>query len=231
MKRLAFGIIAFLLAVPSPAKSPSESKLRCTYAGAFIGTFTGDDSGKFGLLVDAKSGFVTGFAWSKGDDEALVFGGATPILPEQKAAFVIGGAEEGVGFSGGFTSPDRVSGTWMNYAEALSGTFEGRRIGGSRGAWHRFTGMYLGNDEDAHGLFSVDVNFWGAITMTVYDIARDELEVAKGMTLTNGNMLTGRAGGRQFAGILDRSAGTFNGVWTDDKGASGTFSSNSCALK
>jgi len=48
------------------AKAHLESTLLCTRAGAFRGTFSGTDTGAFGFLVDAKTGFLSGVAFSNG---------------------------------------------------------------------------------------------------------------------------------------------------------------------
>ncbi len=59
------------------AQSHLESTLLCSYAGAYEGTFSGDDRGSFGILVGATSGEVRGVAYSDIDQVSLELTGAT----------------------------------------------------------------------------------------------------------------------------------------------------------
>jgi hypothetical protein len=97
------------------AQSHLESTLRCTYAGAYKGTFAGDDTGQFGVLVDALSGSVSGVAFSNSSPTPIVLTGVTPISYNQNVAFVSGSTSTGVSFSGKYTSVSGVSRNMVKY--------------------------------------------------------------------------------------------------------------------
>ncbi len=125
------------VALPSTAAATShvESTLRCIYAGAYKGTFSGGDSGQFGVLVDATNGNVSGVAVSSSaPGSPMLLTGTTPISYDQNAAFTSGNTSTGATFSGKYTSTNGVSGTWANTSTLSQGNFTGTRIGGASNA-------------------------------------------------------------------------------------------------
>jgi len=207
------------------AQAHLESTLLCSYAGAYKGTFSGDDNGSFGFLIDATNGNVTGVAYSVPFDQYIGLSGITPISYDQSVAFVSGDSTTGATFSGQFTSINGVSGSWQSTPD--SGSFSGSRIGGATDAEYRFTGNYIGND---FGLFSFDVNGLNNVTGVAYSVAGDELFTVSGTV--SGTTLTATASdGTAIAGTLNTATGGLSGTWNDSAGGlSGTFSGSGCKL-
>ncbi|MBV2136652.1 MAG: hypothetical protein KUF79_07590 [Candidatus Thiodiazotropha sp. (ex Ctena orbiculata)] len=222
------------------AQSHLESTLRCIRAGAYSGTFGGDDSGPFGVLVDASNGLLSGFAYSAFDG-LLVLTGSTSVSYDQSATFISGDVSSGATFSGQFNTTDTLSGSWNLSATAESGTFSGSRIGGAADATYRFTGSFSSNPsspDTSYGLFTFDIdssdNLTG-IAHTVYasDGTQNETVSFTG-TLTGTSLVAEIRDGNQvdarITGTLNKTTGTVSGSWSDMDGNSGTHSGRGCRL-
>jgi hypothetical protein len=222
------------------AQSHLESTLLCVRAGAYSGTYGGDDSGPFGVLVDAASGLVSGFAYSPFDG-LLSLSGTTAVSFDQRGAFISGNVSSGATYSGEFTDPDTLAGSWNLSATAESGTFSGRRIGGALNAAYRFTGSFstdLSSAVISNGLFSFDIDNTDNVTgvaHTIYatDGTQNETTSLSGSltgTALSAQILEGGAVDVTISGTLSKTTGTANGTWSDAEGNSGTFSGRGCRL-
>jgi len=207
------------------ARSHLESTLLCTRAGAFRGTFTGTDTGTFGFLVDAKTGLLSGVAYSNTDQILLTLAGTAAVAFDRTGAFVSGNTSTGATFGGAFTSPDNVAGNWANSPD--SGTFAGGRIGGAADAAFRFTGSYTGGDS---GLYSFDVDSADNITGVAYSVPDDQLYTLSG-TVTGTTVSATSSGGASISGTLDKTTGSLSGTWADStNGTSGSYTGSGCKL-
>ena len=216
------------------AQAHLESTLLCTRAGGYRGRYRGDDTGPFGVLVDANSGLLSGFAYSEGDDELLTLTGSNSISLDQNANFISGDVNTGATFTGQFDGPDDLSGTW-----ALSpddGTFSGSRIGGLNSAVLRYTGSFTG---DSFGVFTFDVDGANNVSGVAYTVlassdgTTDELSSFSG-TLTgsslNATIIDDGIVAATITGTLNTGSGTVSGTWTDIDNNVGTFSGSGCSL-
>jgi hypothetical protein len=210
----------------SQARSHLRDTLHCVYAGAFKGTFDGDDSGRFGFLAEAASGDVQGIGFSQAVGKFTVDGEQALSL-KSRPQFVSGVVSTGASFRGTFTDSDSISGTWRNGG---SGPFTGSRIGGALDAVYRFTGEFSGDD---YGLFSFDIDEAGNVVGVAYSVQDDELSDVTG-TL-NGDRLNAQTDqGTDISATIDTAAGTIsNGTWTwsgSGTQLSGTFEGDGCRL-
>ena len=214
-----------LLPTAGVAQSHLESTLRCIYAGAFKGKFTGEDNGNFGALVDASTGYVQGVSYSIPLSQSISLGGTRAVSYDQNLTFVSGSTSSQATFNGQFDSPDDVSGSWQN--PFFRGSFSGSRIGGDKNAVYRLTGNYTGSTDG--GLFSFDVDGSKNITGVAYSIITDELFDLSG-TLSGSSLTATASNGTSITGTLENdqiTAGTWNNA---DDGSSGEFSGNGCEL-
>lgn len=224
---------------PEAAHQTPPSSPLCEHAGAYSGTLRGGidkpvlrnvgiEVGRFLLLVDGRTGDVTGLAYFVAEKKPLEqLHGATPIRQEQNLAFVSQSRSEGLTLQGRFPSPTSVSGTW-EYQTGLmsSGSFEGRRLGASSGAEYRFAGLFTGDDS---GVFALDVDGSDGVSGIAYSITEGEVGSVVGHV--SGTDLTAAADGTVIAGTLDKSTGTLWGSWkVSQEDASGTFSGSGCTL-
>jgi len=215
------------LPTATEAKNHLETTLRCATAGAFKGTYSGDDSGTFGFLVDASNGTVAGVAYSEGDQMLLEITGGQAVSLDSKRSFASGTVSSGANFSGNFDTTSSVSGSWDNSTYGSSGSFSGTRIGGDLDAAFRFTGSYGGSDS---GLLSLDIDGDGNVTGVAYSVVEDSLVSISG-SLTGTSLSATTDAGDNITGTIDTGAGTASGSWSSSDGsASGTFSGSGCRL-
>ncbi|MES9975851.1 MAG: hypothetical protein ABW094_16460 [Candidatus Thiodiazotropha sp.] len=222
------------------ARSHLESTLLCVRAGAYSGTFGGDDSGPFGVLVDASNGLLSGFAYSAFDG-LLILSGSTAVSFDQSASFISGDVSSGATFSGQFNSPDTLSGNWNLSSTAESGTFSGNRTGGAANATYRFTGSFTsnaGSPVTSSGLFSFDIDNNDNVTGIAHTVYASDGTQNETVSLTGSisgtsllaQIMDGSVVDATISGTLNRSTGTLSGSWSDADGNTGTFSGRGCRL-
>lgn len=165
------------------ARSHLENTLRCVRAGGFRGTLAGGDSGKFGMVVDAATGEVRGYAVRNGSSTRIDLDGVQAVSLNQDAFFSSNDPVTGATFTGSLSGPDEIFGQWQ-YAtlQQPSGTFLGARVGGAGNAVYRFTAIYQGN-ADA-GLYTFDINAANNVSGFAYSVQNDSLTPLTG-TLNN----------------------------------------------
>ena len=209
------------------ARSHLEATLLCAHAGAYRGTFTGDDNGPAAGFVDANTGFFSGLAFSNTDQELVTLSGITSVSFDQRATFVAGNSSMGSTFNGEFTTVDEITGTWNNTFYSLSGTFAGSRIGGASNAAFRFTGHFTG---DATGLYSFDVDGSDNITGVAYSAIDEDLFSLNG-SVTGSSISVTASDGTIISGTLNKITGALSGTWLDNTGGlSGAFTGSGCKL-
>jgi hypothetical protein len=215
-----------MLPTAATAQNHLEETMRCSYAGAYQGTYTGDDQGVFGIMVDAQTGYASGVAYSEQWDDIFYLTGTTPMSYDQDIDFIVGNTSTGADFQGSFSASGAVSGSWNDPDEGNSGTFQGSRIGGALNAVYRFTGTFSGDDD---GLFTFDVDAQNNITGVAYSIFDDDLDNLTG-TLSGTSLSITTDDGASASGTLDTSTGSLYGTWQGTGGDSGTFSGAGCKL-
>jgi hypothetical protein len=214
------------LPTAATAQTHLEATMRCSYAGAYQGTYTGDDRGIFGIMVDAKTGYASGVGYSTLWEDLFYLTGTTPMSYDQDLDFISGHTSTGASFEGSFSDSDAVSGNWSDPEEGDSGTFQGSRIGGAVNAVYRFTGTYSGDD---NGLFAFDVDAQNNVTGVAYSILDDDLDNLTG-TLSGTSLSITTDDGASASGTLDTSSGSLYGTWQGTGGDSGTFTGAGCKL-
>ena len=156
------------------ARNHLESTLRCSYSGAYVGTYGGTDQGNFGVLVDARSGNASGIAYSTKYDNYVTLTGTRSFSYDQNAAFTSGDTDQGTEFNGQFTSVNTVEGQWGHPLDpSIGGSFSGKRIGGVQYAVYRATGTWQTDSSGEYGVFTFDINDSGRITGSAYNILYD----------------------------------------------------------
>ena len=212
------------------ARDHIEATIRCSYSGAYIGTYRGTDQGEFGILVSAADGNVSGLAYSTVYHEFIELTGRTPISYDQNVAFASGNTSEGTVFNGQITSADEVKGTWRDPSDStIGGNFSGKRIGGGQYAAYRATGNWRTHSFDEYGVFTFDINNSDRVTGFAYDIADDTYTELSG-TLSENRLSATTSDGTRVTGTLNRETGVLTGRFDDSEGFSGTFQGNGCPL-
>lgn len=210
------------------AQSHFEGTLACMYAGAYAGTYSGGDRGNWGLLVDAKTNMVTGVAYSTLYHQYFPILAQVPVSFDYRHEFVSGTVVTGATYTGSFTTPDNVQGSWTNPYLNISGSLSGGRVGGAVTARYRFTGLFNGYD---YGLFSFDIDDQNQIAGVAYSVSGDTAYDISGSV--NGTTLSAHTtDGTAITSSIDVANGTItNGSWNNPYyGISGEFTGNGCTL-
>ncbi|MFC3122070.1 hypothetical protein [Agaribacter flavus] len=137
----------------------------CLISGAFSGTFEGDDTGTYILLIQHKlyspetfpeatigTGVTTGYGYSNTDEFPFFFPSREGVSLSSDRAVITGDVTTGGAFSGVFNkSYTSLSGTWTNSITDDSGTFTGERMAGDLSAVHRLSGLVVSDPDASDG--------------------------------------------------------------------------------
>lgn len=225
----ADGIGTHALPTAAAAKTHVESTLRCARSGGFKGTFSGGDSGAFGIRIDAATGMATGVGYSQNLKSVFVITGTTAMSLDQNATFTSGVASTGATYSGKMTSPDAISGSWTN--APINGTYAGSRVGGALNAKYRFTGQFQSGVAVplSFGLYTFDIDGSNKVNGLAYEVSSD-LTVTLTGTVSGSTLSGTTSSGASFNATIDLAAGTVTGgTWTGG-GSSGGFTASGCQL-
>lgn len=219
---------AHLLPDTNTAKDHLEASLRCAYSGAFRGTFSGSDSGTFGVIVDCQTGEVRGAAYSTYYDTMTEGYGTGIIDYDQTMAFITGFVDAGATFQGQLTTPNAMSGTWQDTYDSDHGNFSGSRIGGAAEASYRYTGLAYNSDATTGAVMAMDVS-GGVITGIGYSIEDNEQFTISG-TLSGSAITATTSNGVQINGTMNGDD-SFYGTWYNPADEdNGTFDGCGCQL-
>ena len=225
----------------SDAKQHAEATLRCAYAGAFKGSFSGADSGPVGTLIDPADGHmeIIGYSTKAGEDgmDGSFSGSGTLGFSLDGDRKVSGSTSMGSVFNGEITDSNHISGTWK--WESEKGSFSGARVGGSTNAQYRLVGHYIGSG-GAKGLYSFDIDNNNKVTGIAYNPDDGEEHTIEGVeqsitgTVDGMHLNATTSGGMTIQAIYDKETGILtDGVWSGTwKGnsISGTFTASGCRL-
>ncbi|RLJ19592.1 hypothetical protein DJ031_08060 [bacterium endosymbiont of Escarpia laminata] len=198
--------------------------LRCHYSGAFMGNYSGDESGRGGFLIDASSGNLIGGYSSTSDltSEGVLTGHQFGDVALGLDYGVTGITDTSVTFSGRFSSRETISGTWG--VPGFSGSWSGNRIGYSATAVERYTGF----SPDVSAIFTFDIDASGNITGRAFSFEDGSLNNVIGTKNVANNTISGTLDdGTTFEGTL--SGWQVTGTATQGVDTAAFFGSG-CAL-
>lgn len=116
-------LFTIILGLVTLSCSKSDDDQESEYQGIWSGTFAGDSNGTWSALIDSE-GLITGTANFNGVGSTLqLTGGVSSSGAFQATA---GTASNGAQFSGQLTETSG-SGTWINTALSMDGTWNGTR--------------------------------------------------------------------------------------------------------
>ena len=213
--------------LPSAATAQThvEGGVRCLYSGMFKGTYTGEDQGRWALLV-SPWGILSGGVYSTVDEEGSGVAFDTPLLPVQRGPITVTGASPGTTFSIQFDSLDSLSGHTAGNEETLTG----QRIAGSATSAYKFHTLLLLKGTPA-GLVSFDIDDDDQVTA----VAGPELfttETRSVEATLTGDLLNATVNpGPTITGTLNKDTLSLTGTWSDAaSGTSGTLLAHGCRL-
>jgi len=204
-----------------------RTTLLCANAGAFVGSFTGDDEGNIALTVNPITGEVIGSTFNTVDDISAVLSSTTALDYDQDLEFV---SSDDVGrvFAGMLDTTDAISGEWSSSLdESQEGDFSVSRLGGDSSAVYRYAVSFEGSDR---GLFTFDLDDDNNITGTTYSVSTQEESPIEG-TLEDNTLSATAEDGTRIDGVLDPETLSLSGVWSNvDELQAGSYVGGGCRL-
>lgn len=204
-----------------------KTSLLCTYAGAYVGGYTGSESGNIAFMVDPVSANVKGSSFNPENEVSVDVNNIAVIDYDNELEFE-SGEDSAKKFSGKLSSTDKMQGSWANVSdEALTGDFTADRIGGANNAVYRYAVSFSGSDK---GLYTFDVASDNKVTGTSYSVSSKEQSTLTG-TLTDNTLTVTVADGTEINGIVDETTLTLGGVWSNVSDlTAGNFTGSGCKL-
>jgi len=199
------------------ARDHLEGTLRCVRLGAFRGMLTSGDTGRLGVMVDAATGELRGYALRNGSSGLIELDGVDPVSLDQQAFFT-SEDDAGATFEGRMTDPDSLIGQWdQTVPQPASGTYQGTRMDGAANAVYRFTATYEGT-ADA-GVYTFDINAAGNVTGLAYSVPNDRLNNLTGTLDSNVSLVATTSDQRIITATVDLVTGTLTNGFDDDGNA------------
>ncbi len=219
--------VAHLLPSTVDAIAHLKTTLLCSYAGAFVGDYAGSNVGNLAFMVDPVTGEVKGSSYDSASQVSFEVNNITTIDYENSLDFETG-ESSAKKFSGQLSSPDDMSGTWVNVSETTStGTFSGARLGGDNNATYRYTAAFTNGGK---GLYVFDIASDNKVTGTSYNVSSQTQSELTG-TATDTTLTVVAADGTTIDGVIDSATLALAGLWQNLGNLSnGGFSGGGCKL-
>ncbi|MFW5427362.1 MAG: hypothetical protein ACKE8R_08935 [Methylophagaceae bacterium] len=220
--------VAHTLPSSDDAIAHLKTTLLCSSAGAFVGTYTGSESGNIAFMVDPVSGEVSGASYDSASQVSYGVNSLTEIDYENDFDFVAG-EDSAKKFTGSLSSSDEMQGSWLNVSNnTKTGSFSGERIGGSGNAIYRYTAVFTG--DNGKGVYTFDVASNNAVTGLAYNVSSKAQSVLTG-TINDNTLDVTAADGTAIDGLIDETTRALTGVWANVSVLdAGTFSGGGCKL-
>lgn len=225
------------------AKNHLDATLRCSYSGAFGGTFADANAavGNFAFSIDSRNGILTGHVRRSNVQIPVVeqLNGVTALRFDGQniSAVSVSGRTQpgGDDFTFQFTTINQIDGNWQNSNTSTQGTFNGARINDTQLPLYRFTGRFDGDDR---GVFSIGVSdaTFNNVSGEMYSAAGVRTTLSArviGLTATRTLIMNG-GDVKEFNGEINLDTMTLSGTWEQpidrDTTNIGTFSGSGCKL-
>lgn len=228
------------------AKTHLDATLLCSYSGGFGGTYqdTSGVIGRFGFLVNGRSGNLSGHIFRNGGTVVTPIAGTIPLRFDGQnlgGISVTGRTPEADEFTFQFTNLDQIDGNWQNSSTSQQGTFTGVRINVSQTPIYLFTGTFSGDDDGivSFGVLRDSAGDLNSINGEIYKPTIDQLTNFNGRVIGQENAairsMDVTAGDvKNFVGNIDFNSLTVTGTWTQNISAtqvqSGTYTATGCRL-
>jgi hypothetical protein len=231
--------VASALSVALPdstvAQAHFEYSMRCAYSGAFVGSYSGDSTGRWGGVVDPVTGMMVGALYDNNLQTLQAITGSGALALDQDRAF-ISGSSGGLGFTARLDTFYRVSGTWTGTVDAVNvaGTLSGERYAASSitAPAFRFVGGYTG---DSSGFFALEADDNNNVAGQAYNPYSDELTPLTGTYNPGTGAISLHSADNAVTadGDYNSVTGEFTGTWTGLDGStpiSGDYAGHGCSM-
>jgi len=212
------------------AQEHLEGTLLCVLTGAYVGTYSGSDSGLLVALID-PTGAINGAGVSASTELLFTFTGGFAD-PAGDGSVLLGTTASGAVFDGSFDTPDDISGTWAGELNGDTGTFSVSRFANADDAVYRFIGAFEASEISAEydaGFMLFDIDAANQLAGVAYTIVFDESVDVTG-SISEGVLTAMTADGTTIEGVIDLGLLATSGTWDDGVGNFGTFEGLGCQL-
>jgi hypothetical protein len=225
------------------AKNHLDATLRCSYSGAFGGTFADSTAaiGNFAFSVDSRNGILSGFVRRTNVEVPAVdpLNGITALRFDGQniSAVSVSGRTQSSGdvFTFQFTTINQIDGNWQNSNTSTQGTFTGARVNDTQLPLYRFTGRFDGDDSGVFSFGVADAGFTN-ISGEMYTAVGVRTTISarvNGLTAVRSLIMNG-GDVKAFTGEINLDTMTISGTWEQpiDRETTniGTFSGTGCRL-
>jgi hypothetical protein len=226
------------------AKAHIDATLRCSYSGAFGGTFSDTNAviGSLAFIIDSRTGLLSGYTYRTATRTFSQLNGLNPLRFDGQNINSISLTGRTIpeldDFTVQFTTLDQIGGTWDSDVNNQAGTLVGARINPIQSPAYRFVARYQGDDTGVISFGITRSPSDGALSNVSGDIYSliDGAVTFTGrlIGLTSLRTLIADAQAMNFEGELDFENLTVSGRWTgttpDRTTITGTFEGTGCKL-
>jgi hypothetical protein len=226
------------------AKAHIDNTLRCSYSGAFGGTFSDPNAviGSVGFTVDSRNGLLSGYVYRSATETYSRLNGINPLRFDGQNISTVSLTGRSVpdldDFTVQFTTLNQINGNWDSDVTNQAGTLTGGRIDPIQSPAFRFVARYEGDDT---GVISFGINRSpsdGALSNVsgeLYSLLDGAVTFSGRLIgLTGARTLIADAQAISFLGELDFESMTVSGTWegtTPERTTiTGTFEGTGCQL-
>lgn len=204
-----------------------RTTLLCANTGAYIGAYSGNETGIIALILDPVTGDVKGASYNPDNQVSAEIKGTSPLNYDTKLSF-ISAEDSAKKFDGKFISTEIMEGDWIDIARPLrKGAFKAERIADPINTEYKFTSSYIGNNK---GIFTFNVDKDNKILGSAYSVIKQKKTALTG-TLSGKNFSARTADGTAINGILNTETNAVIGVWSNVAALqTGTFSGGGCKI-
>ncbi len=216
-------------AIPSieTATKHLRTSLLCANSGAYIGSYSGDESGSLALILDPVTGEVKGASYNPANQVSVEVKSTSPIDYDTDLSF-ISAEDSAKKFTGKFSSSELLGGSWFDVSRPLrKGEFTAERMPDSAATVYRYNVSYIGSDK---GVFTFNVDKNNKITGSAYSVIKRNKTTLTGSL--NGKSFSAKtSNGTTINGILNTETQSLTGVWSNVSALqTGTFTGGGCRL-
>ena len=217
--------VVHILPDSSAAKTHLKTTLLCANAGAFVGSYSGTETGNIVLAVNPVTGAVIGSSFNSANQVSTEVK-STTALDYDKGLVFVSAEDSAKSFSGSFSSVDELGGLWTDAANTLNkGTFTGKRIGGESDAVYRYTVAFTGSDK---GIYTFDVDKRNNVSGIAYSVSTKKETELSG-DISDNKLTVTTDDGNELTGFIVEDTLAISGVWINGI-ENGNFSGGGCKL-
>ena len=206
-----------------------RSTLLCANAGAFIGSYSGSESGTIAFVVDPVTGEINGSSYNP-DNEVSVEVKNTEAIDYDAGLTFVSSEDSAKAFSGTLQSSDEIDGSWENSSEtSLNGSFKADRFGSKSDSTLRYAASFTGDEK---GVFTFNVDASNRVTGMVYSVSSGEESKLSGKISADYKLTATSVDGDEITGFINSDTLAFtSGVWINgERGSTGSFAGGGCLL-